>query len=933
MYHYCMSINKDLLVIGHLNIQSLVPKFNELQLYTNQHNFDILAISETWLNSNINSNSLAIDNYMLIRKDRNTGQRGGGVLLYIHSKLRYQVIDVSNDIEQLFVEIVFKGLCFVIGVSYKPPDLSYKYYIDALESSLTYVMSYSTNVICVGDVNVDFLKENSPAVKYFNSMLSSLEMNQLITEATHITPNSESLIDVILCNNDSFIDSTTILESNFSFHECISCAINCEKPKIETRLITIRDCKNFDEQILFNDLLESGLQKIFHIQDIDDKVQAFTEILLNLYNKHFPPKVIRITKKNAPWITNEVKDLMKKRDKARARHKKIRTQENWEEYKRLRNLTNHVITREKSAYFQFMTVNASKKELWRELKLLDISKKSQADITQKFKDANVINNFFLDNIPSNVVKNSINDYYENSSICENEFRFQLVDETTVLKALKKIKNSAPGFDGLSIAFIKICCPHILLYLVHIFNSIIVTTKFPTSWKHARITPIPKIKNPQEISDLRPISILIGLSKILEKLLAEQLSQFLDENHILPQIQSGFRTGHSSTTALLHITDDIFQAVDKSECTALIMLDFSKAFDTVRHDTLLAILKSSGVCIDSLQLFRSYLTDRKQSVKLGDNLSVPRNVLSGVPQGSVLGPLLFSLYTSQFDKFIRYCKMHMYADDIQLYYNFSIGELNNAAVTLNTDLDNIADIANQHSLMLNAKKSVALVFGNKCNKSIAKSNLQINIKNDVIKISDNAKSLGLILDDSLRFREHVMRSIQRAYGALRLLYPHRSYIPTATKKVLCETLVLSQFNYCSPIYGFCLDQETHSRVQRVQNSCIRFIYGIRKYEHVSHKLKELRWLPMKERFSFISLCLFHKIILYKCPPYLYDKLNYRTDIHNVNIRNRNKLSCPAHRTSIFERSFQFNIYKLYNAIPDEIKKCSMYKFKKEIKPNC
>lgn len=505
-----------------------------------------------------------------------------------------------------------------------------------------------------------------------------------------------------------------------------------------------------------------------------------------------------------------------------------------------------------------------------------------------------------------------------------------MDEETVLKFLQNLKNSSPGFDNLSISFIKICCPLILPFIVNIFNTILLDSKFPTSWKHAQVTPIPKNRSPQQLSDLRPISILSGLSKLFEKIMADQLAEYLEKNSILPGVQSGFRPGYSSTGVLLGVTDDILRSLDDSKCVALFLLDFSRAFDTVKHDILLAVLGSCGVRENALRLFESYLAGRSQSVKLGGKTSRPRNILDGVPQGSILGPLLFLVYTSQFITFIQYCRVLMYADDFQLYYDFTIDDLDDAALKMNEDLNRLADIAARHALKLNAKKSSALVFGSNKNKQIIKDRYKPTINNDGIQFVDNARDLGLIIDDSLRFREHVVSVVRRAYGALRLLYPHRSCLPVHTKRVLCESLVLSQFTYCSPVYSFCLDKETLDRIQRVQNSCIRFIYRIKKYDHVSHKLGELGWLPMRISFKFFSLCAFHNIILKRSPPYLFNRLVYRTDVHNINIRRRNILSCPRHRTSTFKRSFSYNICKLYNGVPDHLKLLNQNMFKKKVK---
>ncbi|XP_044744208.1 uncharacterized protein LOC123306313 [Coccinella septempunctata] len=436
------------------------------------------------------------------------------------------------------------------------------------------------------------------------------------------------------------------------------------------------------------------------MDDVDDKVRLFSETLVNLFDKHFPPRIVRISKRHAPWMTDEN-----------------------------------------------MSMNASSKEQWRELKSLGILNESRSDVDSTFKDPDEINDYFLD-IPTNNSDQSIIDYYGDNPISSELFSFRLVDENDIIKVLKKVKNSAPGSDNISISFVKICCPHILPFLVNIYNSIILSSKFPSSWKCARVTPIPKKGIPKELSDLRPISILPGLSKILEKIMAVQLSEYLELNGILPATQSGFRPGYSATSALLDVTDDIFQSIDESRCSVLFLLDFSRAFDTVRHDILLAILKSCGVSGEALNLLSSYLAGRSQFVKLGDRTSCAKSVQSGVPQGSVLGPLLFIVYTSQFTKSILHGKVHMYADDFQILFDFLMNNFDTAAVRMNEDLDRLALIAEKHSLILNARKSFSIIFGSKNNKNFVENNFRPVIRGDTINFQENVSCVKMASDEEL-----------------------------------------------------------------------------------------------------------------------------------------------------------------------------------------
>lgn len=917
---------------AHLNIWSLLPKFNILKGFLLEKNYDIFALSETWLNASVLNESINITGYNLIRKDRPT--RGGGVAIYLKDSYLFNIINTNDNIEQLWISTTVNKYNFVFGVCYNPPRTNSKYFTDNLEDSITLCMPYGENMFCFGDININLMDGQLNSTRYFLSMLESLGFHQVVNEPTHLTDHSASLLDVILCNNVNVVSSVKVGGLDISNHDLIACQILVNQSKILPVFITYRDFKYFNENEFYQDLQGVPLHEIFYMNNIDVKVNHFTQLLIDLFNKHVPLRTVRISKNKAPWLTDNIKLMMKQRDKARADCRRNPSPAKWLYYKRLRNATNHAQTAEKLAYFNYLATNKNSKYLWGELKSLNItSNKNKFQLPFNLSNPDDINDYFIDSIPHNQVDiQNILNHYNLNTISNSNFKFSLVSVDSVKNILQTLKNTSAGTDLLSIFFIKLCCPYILNFIVHIINSILLACQFPTSWKTALVSPIPKINDPKALSDLRPISILSGLSKLTEKVIEIQIRQFVDDLSILPSIQSGFRPGYSCSTAVMHVLDDIIQATDVGMCTVLILLDYSKAFDTLDYTILLAILKSSGFDNTSLKLLESYLTGRSQIVKIVDKFSQPRPVFKGVPQGSILGPLLFSIYTSQLIKFIQSSSLHMYADDTQLYYSFRPEDYQSAMQKINSDLRNLSEISVQHSLNLNPSKSAMLIFGKKSHTVNLKNLLNIELNGSRLRFSNSAKNLGLILDNTLRFRDQVSKMVQKAYAGLRLLYPHRKYLNSNTKKLLCDTLVLSQFTYCAPVYGPCLDCDSSARIQRVQNSCIRFIYGLRKFDHVSHKLIELRWLNMAQRRKLYSLCLFHKIIKTKTPPYLYNKITFRSDVHNINIRSKGLLSPPIHKTTFFERCFKYCIYRLYNGVSLCVKSYNAIKFRKYIKIN-
>lgn len=690
---------------------------------------------------------------------------------------------------------------------------------------------------------------------------------------------------------------------------------------------------HFSLDFFQNDLKIIPWQNIFHMNNVDDKIEFLNSNILNTINKHAPIITVKHHKRCPPWLLVNTKFLMKTRDKAYSKFRKSRSPAHWDYYKLLRNLTTKTIKLEKKAYFQHICSTSNSKDIWKELKYLAIRPPKSNDLPLHLQHPDDINDFFLNSVPDvfSHINETVN-YYNNKTPKPDieVLEFKTVDVKTVSSIINNMKSNSTGWDGLNSNIIKYCSPVILPYLTHIINCCLTSNTFPECWKKGLILPIPKINNPNEYKDLRPITILPVCSKILEKIVNMQLRCHLNTFNIIPDSQSGFRPGHSCSTTLLNVTDDLYTAADQNKVSILTLLDFSKAFDTLNHDILLAILKFIGLSQSAVDLLSSYLTNRVQSVRLSNGFSNPRPVSKGVPQGSILGPLLFIIYTHCFGEKLQFCRIHMYADDTQLYHSFKLDNLDTALNQMQTDLDIIADITLKHSLLINPSKSVVLVFGSKNKVQILKQDVKLKINEIEIPIKEEIRNLGVVMDDSFRYKTHIINCIKRAYMNLKLIYPHRHYLSQNTKVLLCETLVLSHFTYCSQVYGPRILFESAQRIQRVQNACLRLIFGINKFNRISHKLSELSWLNMANRRLLQAACLYHQIITQKCPTYLFNKISFRCDVHNLNLRYKGGITPPIHRTHLFKGSFSYDISKVYNKIPLDIQTSSVLVFKRKLK---
>jgi hypothetical protein len=482
---------------------------------------------------------------------------------------------------------------------------------------------------------------------------------------------------------------------------------------------------------------------------------------------------------------------------------------------------------------------------WRGLKQIGVTDSDTID-SECLLDFDELNNYFasINNNPSGnpeLIQEAISNIDKLSPL--HNFEFATISEFDILKAIKSIKTSACGYDNISIHTLKLTLPYCLTPLVHIINCSLLSGVFPSKWKCALIKPIPKKAKPIVFSDFRPISLLPILSKIIEKIVRIQLVNYLTEFHLLDPFQSGFKSRHSTATALLKITNDIYNAINQGEITLLTLLDYSKAFDTIHHNLLLTKLKSLGIQNTALNWFKSYLSDTYQKVKCGNNESDWRLIINGVPQGSILGPLLFIIMTSDISKVISTSNYHLYADDTQLYKNCSQSQMPNIINQLNVDLSNIVVYSDKNALRINPDKSVCMFIGSHHNvKKMQCSNLEpLIINQKPIKVCKFAKNLGVTFDEVLSWRKHIDILISKAYLRLKCLYRHKNFLTTKSKIILCDLLVLSIFNYCDVVY-YNISEQYKYKIQKVQNSCIRFIFSLKRrtYTSISKYIKKINW---------------------------------------------------------------------------------------------
>nr|CAH7740814.1 unnamed protein product [Callosobruchus chinensis] len=812
---------------------------------------------------------------------------------------------------------------------YRPPHGNVLDGIECLDDLLPGVVTEYDNIIILGDLNINFLIQDNKVSQCFKSY----GLTQVIVEPTRITETSSTLLDpIFLSEGANCVEKGTINADMLSDHQMVYCSLFCGIQK-QQKFVTFRDYKNFNIDNFNKDLHQVPWDRILYLRDVESKLRFLTENINMLFDLHCPIRTVRVTRPKAPWLTSNLKLIFKERNRALSKFKNNPSPDNWNNYKSLRNFALMSLRNEKSAFLNHLQHQKNSSLLYKSLKNMHIQANKSIDIPQDLSDPHMVNDYF-----TSVFQNSdeactekIFFYRTNTYLQKNIFSLKLVSLDNVQAIIHSIKSNASGMDGITLQMLKLCFPAVGIYLLHIINICLEKGYFPEQWKTAVVTPLPKISNPTSVNELRPISLLPLLSKILERVVYVQILDHLNTFNIVPTHQSGFQKNRSTTTALTYLSDSIISSLDKKYMSLLVLLDFSKAFDTLNHRLLVAKCHFYGFDEVACNFIRSYLKGRRQKVSINNKLSSETIIESGVPQGSVLGPLLFILYTADLQNSFTHSHAQFFADDTQMKYDFRAEDLKDTEKSVNEDLDNISRYCSSHNLRLNPSKCSALLFGNKKLHEKIKPNLHIRVNNQEINFTCTAKNLGIYFDSDLRFESHLNYVLKSCYLSLRLLFANKQILNKRIKKDLCQSLVISKMLYGVSIYYPCLTATDSRRLQIMQNTCVRFIENLRKFDHVSYAYYHLEWLNIQNLFKYSLINFTHRIMLTSSPSYLRDKFVCRMAIHERQVRFRFTLTMPIHRTTLFRRSFTYNAIHLYNSLKQELKTVQyMPAFKRKLK---
>ena len=689
-------------------------------------------------------------------------------------------LEVKNNRQKPFL------LCYV----YRPPSATNNW-TEIVEETLEKASCESKEILLLGDFNFNLLNKTASTDSWMQKT-EQLNLFQLVQTPTRVTHSTETLIDHAYSNVPENIVSISVPCYSISDHYpvCITRKItNSFSRGPVHKFITYRDTKGFSEADFIQDLENQPWSVINIYDNVTDALDYFAKLFQTVLNKHASKKKRRVKRQTQPnWMNAEISNAIRTRDNY---HKSKSTVQ----YRIWRNKVKDLIQKSKREFYTNSIHNnySNPKQLWQNMhdvtnrttnqQISFIHDDSDNPILDPEETANKFNSFFtslhekINNSNCSQTKDfsKLQDFVQGKIPNETEFTIPLVTTHFIQSQLQNLRVSkATGIDDLSAKYLKFAAPIISEPLAKILNLSIQTGNYPDALKKAKVTTIFKRGEKSDINNFRPISVLPIITGVFERHISKCLVSFLEQHGLIYEQQSGFRQRHSCLTSLTKITDTWLTALNNNETVGALFLDLTKAFDLVNHRILLQKLGLYKFSASTLSWFTSYISNRHQQVNISSKLSSSKEILAGVPQGSVLGPLLFIIYINDLPQHIKYCILELFADDATLYT--SGPKVPSICSHLEADLKNFCEWCLDNDMILNVPKTKAIFITSKqkINKIMADPPT-LEAAGEEIQVSDREKLLGVQIDSTLSWAHQVEATLKKCNSLLYLLNRIKQYL--------------------------------------------------------------------------------------------------------------------------------------------------------------
>jgi exonuclease III len=944
-----------------LNCQSLKAKFNEIALlidyvHSQGARLSAICLQETWLSDSDDKSLFTLPQYELISQIKSCSAHGG-LAIYLNNRFQYKIFNSAQEStlwEGLFIEVYGGGLKNKVNIGniYRPPkynncNQTINNFMKELQPYINNLEKKAGNSALVGDFNINLLqiKDRPAYAEFFDNLINSSFIPHL-TSPTRFSKKSASVIDQIFvnCRNNITTNAeikSVILSSPISDHlACIShvCDISTNfnpHPKyLQIRKRDEESLNNFKNSLTSSNLL-----------DLCDKTtnanpnrnyNLLHEILQEKMDEFLPCKTIKIKKyrhKKSPWITFGIIKSLKARDKLyknmiKAPINSIRYTELQLNLHTFNSILRRSIRWAKSNYFhhKLESYKFNIKRTWDVIKDL-IHKGKASDYPlffnvqgKKLSDpksiADNFNKYFASIVSphAETTQNMPHTIYTGSNIRMQNliFSFEPAQNPEISKVIKSLKTKdSTGFDNISTRLLKFINNEISPVLCLIINQSLLTGIFPSKLKIAKIIPIYKKGDNMIFSNYRPVSLLPSISKVFEKIVFKQIISYFTENDLFFDGQYGFRKEHSTEHAVTELVDRIYDNLDSGKLSLAIFLDLSKAFDMLNHKILLAKLQHYGVTGTSLNWFASYLSERKQFVSFQNYNSNYIEITTGVPQGSILGPLLFIIFMNDINFSSNIFNFILFADDTTLSSPIDHFSFENTFKIINEELQKVNDWLQINKLALNVQKSKFMIFHYAQRRFMIEDHVNLKIDNNNISRVNSFNLLGITLDDNLTWNNHLRilsSKISRTNGLMARL---KNVVPCTTLRLIYSSLVTCHLNYGVTLWG-----NNRKRLNIIQKKSIRIITNSKYNAHTEPLFKSLNLLKLDHIYSLQCLKFYYKYINGKLPKFFnsFFPVVQQGRYHTRQSGSRVPV-IPISRTASAKNRIRFSIPKLLNTIPD------------------